>query len=310
MTVDFSACDDRGAVFSLGAQVRVGQTPLSGRTVSASRLLLRLRSDDGLSVRLPLRLRPGETRAVDLTVPKSAQVPPGFVFVPGGRFLLGFDDDAPGASEPTDLDVGSFCISRQPVTWEQYFEFIEDLLAVDADATPHLPRLRDNLMVTVEDRRLTWRPNVYAPRGAPIRFVSHADANAYAEWLGRRLGVALRLPTEVEWEYAAGGADGRALPWGDRFVPGLADTRRRGGRGPSPVAAFADDESPFGMRCVAGGVREWTSTQSDEHGRFLLRGGSWRAWPDHCRVCARATGAADLTHQAIGIRLAADVPVD
>ncbi|MCB9535021.1 MAG: SUMF1/EgtB/PvdO family nonheme iron enzyme [Myxococcales bacterium] len=308
VAVDFSACDDRGAVWSTGAQVHVGHTPLSGRTVNAARLVVRLRTDDGLSVRLPLRLRPGETRAVDLTLPRASHVPPGFLFVPGGRFIFGFDDHAPGAAEPRDTDVGSFCMARQPVTWEQYFEFLEDLLAVDADAAPHLPRVRESFMVTVEDRRVTWKPNVYAPRGAPMRYVSHADAQAYAEWLGRRLGVTLRLPTEIEWEYAAGGADGRAFPWGDRFVPGLADTRRRGSRGPAPVGAFADDESPFGMRGVAGGVREWTATLADEPGRYLLRGGSWRAWPDHCRVGARATGAGDLTHQAIGIRLAADVP--
>ena len=61
---------------------------------------------------------------------------------------------------------------------------------------------------------------------------------------------------------------------------------------------------------VAGGVREWTSTPADILGRYLIRGGSWRSTPDQCRIDARATGRADLTHQAIGIRLAADIPGD
>ena len=151
---------------------------------------------------------------------------------------------------------------------------------------------------------------VHAPPGAPIRWVSHDDARAYAAWLGRRLGLPLRLPSEFEWAYAAGAADGRSFPWGAGFVPGLADVRRRSGLGPAPVNTFADDESPFGMRSVAGGVREWTSTPADILGRYLIRGGSWRSTPDQCRIDARATGRADLTHQAIGIRLAADIPGD
>lgn len=304
--VDICTVDDRGALWTTGARLRIGQTPLSGRTISASRVLLRIISPDGLAARLPLRVVPGESRVVEITLPRSPQVPPGFVFVAGGRFVFGADDDAPGAAEPRDVDVASFCISRQPVTWEEYFEFLEDLLAVGADARPHLPRLRQEPMVAVEDRHVRWLPEVYAPRGAPVRFVSHADAAAYAAWLGRRLGMPVRLPTEEEWEYAAGGADGRPFPWGARFVPGIADTRRQAGLGPEPVSAFADDESPFGMRCVAGGVREWTATPAEEAGRYLLRGGSWRAWPDQCRIGARAAASGDVTHKTTGIRLAVD----
>jgi formylglycine-generating enzyme required for sulfatase activity len=66
---------------------------------------------------------------------------------------------------------------------------------------------------------------------------------------------------------------------------------------------------PFGVRSLAGGVREWTSTEAEaEAGRYLLRGGAWRSRPADCRVGARATGPANLTHTTIGVRLAADLP--
>lgn len=308
VAVDLYAVDDRGAVWTSGARLRIGQTPLTGRTVRAARMTVRLTGEDGFNTRIPLRLAPGESRVLEIEVPSSRHIPPGFVFVPGGRFVFGADDHAPGVAPVEHLDVSSFCIARQPVTWDEYFEFLEDRLAVGGDAHSHFPRMKDGPLVEVRDHRVVWRASVNAPAGAPIRWVSHHDAQAYGDWLGRRLGMPLRLPTEQEWTYAAGAADGRAFPWGSGFVPGLADTRRRGVRGPAPVNTFADDESPFGMRSVAGGVREWTATLADVPGRFLLRGGSWRAWPDQCRIGARATGRAELTHQAIGIRLAADLP--
>lgn len=310
VAVDLYAIDDRGPVWTTGARVRLGDTPLTGRTVRAARVLVRLTGEDGFNARMPLRMTPGEARLLEVHVPPSHLIPPGFVFVPGGRFMFGSDDRAPGVAAPQYLDVASFCIARQPVTWGEYFEFLEDLLAVGADAAPHLPRTREGILVLVSDHRVVWRTPVYAPPGAPIRWISHRDARAYATWLGRRLGLRLRLPSEAEWAYAAGAADGRPFPWGGEFVPGLADTRRKGTEGPAPINTYPDDESPFGMRSVAGGVREWTDTVADVPDRYLIRGGSWRSPPDQCRIEARATAREDLTHQAIGLRLAADIPGD
>jgi serine/threonine-protein kinase len=307
--VDLSTIDDRGTLFTQGARLRLGKTPLGSRTVSASRAALRITAPDGLTARVPLKLEPGESHVVEAALPPSAAVPPGFVFIAGGRFVMGADDRAPGAGAPREVEVQAFCIARAPVTWEDYFEFLNARLAAGRDPWRHAPRRGDERLCVAAGGVFGWRHDLFAPPGSPVRWISHADAEAYADWLGRTLGLPLRLPDEHEWEYAAGGADGRAYPWGDHFAPGLADNKWRRARGPAPLAGFPDDESPFGVRNVAGGVSEWTRTRADDDPeRVLVRGGSWRSRPDQCRIGARATLTAPATHEGIGVRLAADLP--
>jgi formylglycine-generating enzyme required for sulfatase activity len=100
-----------------------------------------------------------------------------------------------------------------------------------------------------------------------VVWVSHEDAESYVRWAGKR------LPTTLEWQYAAGGNDGRKYPWGNTFD----STRCNNAAGKTtPVDAFPGGASPFGVQDLIGNVWQMIHELYDNGSyRFtLLRGGS------------------------------------
>lgn len=201
--------------------------------------------------------------------------------IPGGEFKQG------ERGEPTY--VMAYRISRYPVTNAQYARFLDD------NPTHPVPH-RDEVWA----EPYNWSPQTRThPKGKdnhPVVLLSWEDARAYCEWAGGR------LPNEVEWEKAARGEDGRVYPWGDEFDPDRANVREGGVGSTTPVGAYPDGASPYGLLDCAGNVWEWTSSQVGAN-QVVIRGGSWNFRAADARCFARDYSHPSHRSNCIGFRI-------
>ena len=194
--------------------------------------------------------------------------PNAMILIPAGKFIRGTDERLFDEGPQHVAKTKAFYIDKYEVTNLQYKKFND------------------------ETKRKSPRhfSNRTFPKGKadhPVVYTTWEDANAYCDWAGKR------LPTDVEWEKAARGTDGRTYPWGDEFdikhanMPlRWAELGRQFGD-TTPVGAFEKGKSPYGVYDMTGNVWEWTSSwyeaypnsqsKSENYGQRYktLKGGSW-----------------------------------
>ncbi len=296
----------------------LGEAPLGPIVVPRGSHLLELRREGEPGRSVPISVGRMETVELRLRWPSAERLGPDLIWVPGGPVRLGGDPSAHGGLESRRVEVADFAIARFPVTCGEYLEFLEAGLAEgDGSVLARVPRVGPEdgpywtpdgagrlVLPTASDGRLPWRLE------QPVFGVSFGDACAYAEWRGRREGRALRLPHEDEWEKAARGVDGRFFPWGDHFDPTFCKmkaSRPTPYPEPEPVGAFPADRSPYGVRDLAGGVRELCWTIEGGERRPVMRGGCWHDTGLFCRVAFRHVTKPDFVNTGLGFRLAMEL---
>jgi serine/threonine-protein kinase len=213
---------------------------------------------------------------------------PGFAYVESGKFKMGYDQGRPNGEKPmreVECDHG-FYIGKYEVTNEEYTAFCK---ATNHPTPPN------------------WKDGKFEPgkEKFPVAMVSWSDARQYCEWKGGVLGGgAGRLPSEVEWEYAARGKDGRLYPWGNDWVNGKANNFEAAQNGPAPVGKFKDSKGPFETYDQAGNVWEWTNTAGEAPNTYVIKGGSSAAGVDRPRASIRAMITRDQMKDQVGFRMA------
>ncbi|UCG27030.1 MAG: SUMF1/EgtB/PvdO family nonheme iron enzyme [Bacteroidales bacterium] len=226
------------------------------------KIVIQLFGENSLLDECVIKIQPGEPRRISrVEYTKRVRRPfANMEEIPAGDFSFSVTNPDqfipyPDYSTPRLVHVERFFMDKYPVTNAEYYEFMV--------ATGYQPRDPTNFLKH-------WENGIY-PQGQdnyPVVYVSLEDAKAYAEWSGKR------LPTEIEWQYAAQGTDGRTWPWGDEFHSTKCnDAFER----PTPVDAFPKGMSPFNIEDLVGNVWQMTNDIYDNGSyRFnIIRGGSY-----------------------------------
>lgn len=188
------------------------------------------------------------------------ECPQGMQKITGGQFWVGSKRGTHGADESPRFStrLRGFCLDRTEVTLDAYGECVRRDECSPALGKSHSCNARH------EDRG-----------NHPINCVTHVQAVAYCSSQGAR------LPSEVEWEYAArGGAQELKYPWGEGSPDGRACWKNRQS---CSVASYAP--GVYGLYDMSGNVWEWTSSKYGEYPwgtpfagdvtAMVYRGGSW-----------------------------------
>jgi iron(II)-dependent oxidoreductase len=291
-----------------------------------------LQSQESILEALQRRTR-HEYPVKDDTAPDRAPAGPVEIDVPGGVFTMGAEYEPwayDNELEPHDVELSAYRIDRAPITNGEFAEFV--------DARGYRSRR------CWSDAGWEWKERegaeapLYWERGAygwerirfgrrepitpwePVQHVSFHEAEAFANWAGKR------LPTEAEWERAASWHDHEGkfrYPWGQAWMGFEASLDRRR-YSPAPAGSYAGGVSPVGCVQMAGDVWEWTASGFHPYPGFLsfpslecsevnfgdevrvLRGGSWATAALVARTSFRRWESPGRRELFAGFRCASD----
>lgn len=242
------------------------------------------------------------------------------VFMPGGLFRLGNDQGAEDEQPSRMVSLEPYYIDETEVTNGAYARCVA---AGECD-----PPATD---------RASFYPDYYGnPEydDYPVLYVDWYQAQTFCEWRGDR------LPSEAEWERAAGFDPERGVkstyPWGDDFDGTRlnycdvncyrqdSDSAYDDEYGDTaPVGSYPAGRSPIGAYDMLGNVMEWTNDWYDRNYYTVapdtnplgplegfsksVRGGSWLSMRDELRVSVRSFYDPEEHRANIGFRCARSV---
>ncbi len=240
------------------------------------------------------------------------------LYIPEGIFSMGDDESDDRDQQPAHLvRLDAYYIDETEVTNGAYAQCVEEGVCDPPDSPS-----------------ATYHSSYYGDPAFddyPVIFVSWYDADVFCTWRDAR------LPSEAEWEKAAGLEPLEGLkyryPWGDAF-DGLRlnfcdkncprdykdSAVDDGHQDTAPVGSYENGRSPFGLYDMSGNVMEWVSDwyssrayleSTDTNplgpleGEFkVIRGGSWLSPATDVTVPTRDSFDPLVTRANLGFRCA------
>ena len=242
----------------------------------------------------PARVDPGPASEPVGEGPEMVRVEAGTATIGAAAAGFAYDNERPRH----EVELDGFWIDRTPVTNGAFADFVletgtEPPKYWEPDGGGGFVRTAMGTTAAVDPAQ-------------PVVHIDHRQAEAFAAWAGKR------LPTELEWEAAAAGADSQ------RANLDLL------GFGCAPAGAYADAPSACGAIQMLGDVWEWTSSDFTAYDGFeafpypeysqvffgpdhrVLRGGSWATRRNVIRTSFRNWDLPERRQIFAGMRCAKD----
>ncbi|KAF0246189.1 MAG: hypothetical protein FD180_931 [Planctomycetota bacterium] len=289
----------------------LGTTPIRDVSLPPGSYLCRLTppSAGGLAPTfLPVRIDRGAAWRQDVALYRAADIPAGFVQIPGGPFLADGGDVALVPRMARDLFFAPF-----HVTCAEYLAFVNDLFRTDPEeARRRAPRGPDRklwlegpkgfrLPAPGEDKSLDWKPEW------PVFSISWFDATAFVAWKSCLEGRLYSLHHEEEYDKAARGVDGRYYAFGNHGEQSWFHSSHSYAdmKSPMPVGTFPTDVSPYGVRDATGAMGSWCLNAPEIGSRDMriIRGVGWWSNDDGHAIAQRFGGQPDLLRMGYGLRI-------
>lgn len=209
------------------------------------------------------------------------KTPAGMVKIPSGTFLWKTTQGDefiryPKLNTTDAVTMPSYYMDKFPVTNKQFKEFL--------DATGYVPSDGANFLKHWEGSSIPKGRENY-----PVVYISYEDAQTYSKWAGKR------LPTEIEWQYAAQTSALNEWPWKqatpvtrkEEFVTETLTVSALEGIDPKvcnlgdgnlyEVGKYPKGANPFGLQDLTGCVWQLTNDlyESGSYRYIMMKGGSY-----------------------------------
>jgi gamma-glutamyl hercynylcysteine S-oxide synthase len=230
-----------------------------------------------------ITIQRGEARRIS-QAEKTATVtnaPTGMVKIPAGKFTFkatNGDEFIPYPKQDVDssFNMQSYYMDKFPVTNAQYKKFVDITRYKPSDTANYLKHWVRGKIKKGEEQN-------------PVTYISYEDAKAYAKWAGKR------LPTELEWQYAAQTPELNEWPWKQatpvkrkvEFVTSTLSTSAIEGIDSSmcnlgdgrlhPVGSYSKGANPYGLQDLVGSVWQLTNDlyMNGSFRYIIMKGGSY-----------------------------------